>query len=143
MSRMSGGEAATETLTDSLKRKTGPGTAGGTGREKKPKTGAGTAAGTGIGAAIMTVGMTALKVMTGTAGNGRRHLYSAIKVLQAHLRVVYQIIPGSLCSMTDVAKGAQELNLGKTDGMLHACCPAVRAACMAALTLDGMCFRYR
>ncbi len=68
---MSGGEAATETLTDSLKRKTGQGTAGGTGREKKTRTGAGTAAGTGIGAAITTVGTTALKAMTDTAGNAQ------------------------------------------------------------------------
>jgi hypothetical protein len=85
---MSGGEAATETLIDSLKRKTGPGTAGGTGREKKTRTGAGTAAGTGIGAAIMTVGMTALKAMTDTAGNAHAVVYSAVKMLQAYLRFV-------------------------------------------------------
>ena len=84
---MSGGEAATETLIDSLKRKTGPGTAGGTGREKT-RTGAGTAAGTGIGAAIMTVGMTALKAMTDTAGNAHAVVYSAVKMLQAYLRFV-------------------------------------------------------
>ncbi len=81
---MSGGEAATETLIDRLKRKTGPGTAGGIGREKKTWTGAGTAVGTGIGAAIMTVGMTALKAMTDTAGNAQMlswPLYPAIKSL--------------------------------------------------------------
>ncbi len=115
---MSGGEAATETLTDSLKRKNGPGTAGGTGREKKTRTGAGTAAGTGIGAAITTVGMTALKAMTDTAGNARGQVYLAVKSLQVSLNFVYQVIRDSLYSMTNVAKGAQELHFGKIDGML-------------------------
>ncbi len=118
---MSGGEAATETLIDSLKRKTGPGTAGGTGREKKTRTGAGTAAGTGIGAAIMTIGMTALKAMTDTAGNAHGQVYLGVKSLQVSLNFVFQVMHGSLHAMTHVAEGAQELHFGKVDGMLPCC----------------------
>ena len=103
---MSGGEAVTETSIDSLKRKTGLGTAGGTGREKKSRSGAGSAAGTGIGAAITTAGTTALKAMTDTAGNASGQVYSAVKSLQAYLEVVCQVIHGSLYSMTNVAKDA-------------------------------------
>ncbi len=85
---MSGGEPATETLTDSLKRKTGPGTAGGTGKEKKTRTGAGTAAGTGIGAAIMTVGMTALKAMIDTAGNTQMLSWPSVLSCQVAVSVL-------------------------------------------------------
>ncbi len=66
----------------------------------------------------MTVGMTALKAMTDTAGNARGQVYSAVKSLQAYLKFVYQVMHGSLYAMTHVAKGAQELHFGKIDAML-------------------------